>query len=207
MKTPFLLLVLLFMPTLMISAAPPALPTGASLAWTSTDPAIVQARELINTGELAKAEALLRGHSSDTAAVETLEIIRRIRQDYSLTAADMLKKLQPSIRELTTDDISRWTQTRELQARTIDGQLAYFRREPSNLFRFCPDAIARRLSSLPSSSDTALTDHLAQVIAEAKRTGKVEVAPIAHRIRFTLTVPANTPGAKAGGRQTDLQQS
>jgi transglutaminase-like putative cysteine protease len=198
MKNLFLLLALLIMRTLTISAAPPALPTGASLAWTSTDPVIVQARDLINAGALAKAEALLQSHSDVAAAAETLEIIRRIRQDYSVTAAGMLKKLQPSIRDLTADDVARWTETRELQARTIDGQLAYFRREPSNLFRFCPDAIARRLTPPPNPSDTALTDHLAAVIAEAKETGKVEVMPIAHRVRFTLTVPANTPGAKAG---------
>jgi transglutaminase-like putative cysteine protease len=206
MKSATLILWLLLMPTIArsIDAPPQSPPSGAALLWTSPDPLIVRARELVTAGQLKQAETLLRQAPSDqqataaAAVAESLETIRRIRQDYSLSAADITRKLGSSVRDLTAADVERWTKSHELQARLIDGQLAYFRREPSNLFRFCTEAIGRRVTPPSASSEPALIEHLKQVIDEAKRTGKVEVTPIAHRIHYTLTVPAHTPGAHAG---------
>jgi transglutaminase-like putative cysteine protease len=194
-----LLLAFLLMSHKTLAADAPTLPPGASQAWTSTDPLIVQARTLVNNGHFSQAEALLHSQPShSTATDETLETIRRIRQDYSLSQAELFTKLKPSIRDLTLEDIQAWTKSNQLQFRTIDGETRYFRREPSNLFRFCPDAIARRLTPAPISHEAALLTHLANIVAEARATGKTEVVPITHRIHFTLTVPANTAGAKAG---------
>jgi transglutaminase-like putative cysteine protease len=186
------------MPTI---ALPSDAPTGASLAWTSTDPTITQARELISRGELAKAETLLRTATpaADPVAVaQTLDIIRRIRHDYSLTADQLLAKLRPQISDLQPADLDAWRQGGQLQHRMIDGHVAYFRREPSNLFRFCPPAIARRVQKPQPDDSFSLTDHLARVVAEARRTGRTEVVPVRHQVHFTLTVPADTAGAKAG---------
>src|SRR5258706_9527854 len=117
-----LTLLILLMPTIARSAdAPP----GAALIWTSNDPLIVRAREMIVAGQFSQAEALLRQAPASTTVAESIETISRIRQDYSLSAAEMLKKLTPSVRDLTAADVERWTKSRELQSRMIDGQLAY----------------------------------------------------------------------------------
>ena len=50
---------------------------GASLAWTSKDPRVVEARQLVTRGELAKADKLLVDDKSD-AAEEMREMIRRV---------------------------------------------------------------------------------------------------------------------------------
>src|SRR3954468_24058186 len=188
----------LLMTTTVLSAADA--PTGASLAWTSEDPVISKAREFILRGELSKAESLLRASpGADAAAVgETVDLIRRIRHDYSLTSGALVAKLKHQIPGVQAGDVEAWREAGQLQFRMIDGQIAYFRREPSNLFRFCPPAIERRAIKATPPDAFSLNDHLAQVIAEAKRTGETEVMPIAHEIHFRLTVPANTPGAKAG---------
>ncbi|HEY7119136.1 MAG TPA: transglutaminase domain-containing protein [Tepidisphaeraceae bacterium] len=174
--------------------------TGASLTWTSHDPVISRARDLIGRGQLAEAESLLRSTSSadPAAAAQTIEIIRRIRLDYSLTPGQLLEKLKPQIADVQPADLDAWRDSGQLQFRTIDGQTVYFRREPSNLFRFCPAAIARRIEKPKAANQAILIEHLEQVIAEANRTHQAQVVPIKHQIRFTLTVPANTPGAKAG---------
>jgi transglutaminase-like putative cysteine protease len=201
MKYPLAItIVLLLMPT---TALPSDAPTGASLAWTSDDPTVTQARELIHRGELSKAESLLRAAPAtapaDPAAVaEALEMIRRIRHDYSLSPGQLLGKVKPQIPDLKASDLETWREAGQLQFRMIDGRVTYFRREPSNLFRFCSPAIGRRAQKGQAADAFSLTDHLAQVIAEAKRTGQAQVVPIRHQVRFTLTVPANTPGAKAG---------
>jgi hypothetical protein len=198
MRFTLLIIALLLMPTNVLFAADA--PTGASVLWTSEDTTIAQARGLVLRGELAKAETLLRsGSGADPAAVaEALDVIRRIRHDYSLSAAGMVAKLKAQIPGVQAGDIETWREAGQLQFRTIDGQIAYFRREPSNLFRFCPPAIERRVTKASTGQAFSLTDHLSRVIAEAKRTGEVEVLPVRHEIKFGLTVPANTPGAKAG---------
>jgi transglutaminase-like putative cysteine protease len=173
-------------------------PTGASLAWTSDEPVIVRARELISAGELAKAEAMLKGAGGGVAVDETLEVIRRIRRDYPHGSQKMFDLLRPKIDGLRIEELDAWRKAGELQYRMIDGQVAYFRREPSNLFRFCPDAMGRRVSQPVDKSDSVLIEHLVRVIDEARRTGRTEVLPIRHEVHFTLTVPANAAGAKPG---------
>ena len=64
--------------------------------------------------------------------------------DYALSADQMLTKLRRSIPAVTDDDVERWRSSGMLQHRTIDGEVRFFRREPSNLFRFCREARERR---------------------------------------------------------------
>lgn len=171
--------------------------TGASLAWTSADPLIAQSRQLLLAGELSQAETLLRSEST-TAAEEMREIIRRLRREYSVDEPGLLEKLRKSIPGISAEDLRRWTAAGEVQHRIIDGKVMYFRREPSNIFRFCDEAKSRRQPPDADTSDWKLVDHLARVIAEAESSGKVEVLPVRHRIFYTLTVPANAPGARKG---------
>src|SRR4051812_43059720 len=134
----------LLMTTTVLSAADA--PTGASLAWTSEDPVVTKARELILRGELSKAEAVLRGTPAvdPRATDETFDLIRRIRHDYSLTSAGLVAKLKSQIPGVQAADLEAWREAGQLQYRTIDGEITYFCREPSNLFRFFPPAVERR---------------------------------------------------------------
>jgi len=173
-------------------------PSGASLAWTSSEPAVVGARERVIAGELTQAEQLL--DDSTEAQREMRETIRRIRHDYSLDAAGVLAKIRKSIPDATADDVRRWTDGKQLQHRVIDGQAAYFRREPSNLFRFCDEAKRQRVEQPGPEAPPKfiLTDHLAQVIAAGEASDGPQVVPIRHRIAYTLTVEPSRPGAKQG---------
>jgi transglutaminase-like putative cysteine protease len=197
--------------TTTFAAAATTQPTGASLAFTSHDPVTNQAIALLEEGKFAEAQTLLAtddGHASaevTRAREEAKEIIRRVRRDYSLTAPQLVEKLKSSIPNVTDADIERWRSAGELQHRIIDGKVAYFRREPSNLFRFSEDAKKRRdgaqSKKAGAEDDKAkfeLHQHLAEVIAEAEKSGKTEVLPVRHRITFSVTVPGNTRGAKAG---------
>jgi transglutaminase-like putative cysteine protease len=175
-------------------------PTGASAAFTSTDPLIVNARKLMEQGQFAQAEKLLdsAGAGSQPAASELREIIARIRIAYSLDAAAMLAKLQPSIPGVARDDLDKWRRNGEVQFRMIDGQVCYFEREPGNIFRFCGEAKQRRQAVPSQAPQWKLEDHLARVIAEAQRTGSSEVVPMRHRVRYVLTIAANAPHLKMG---------
>src|SRR5687768_5253278 len=177
--------------------APPA---GASRAWTSDDPLAAHARELAATGRFAEAESRLQSAAADKPEhAEMLELLRRIRQDYGLDEAGMLAKLRTSIADVTAADIDRWRAAGVLQHRVIDGDVRYFGREPANLFRFSDEARRRRdPRSVEKPAGFNLTSHLERIIAEAKRSGQVEVLPTKQRVTYTLTVPGKVKGAKAG---------
>jgi transglutaminase-like putative cysteine protease len=168
-----------------------ALEPGAARLWASPEPLFEQARNLIARGELEKASALLRGDE------QSLEIIRRIRHDYSLDEAAALQKLRPSLRDLSADDLRKWAQSGQIQFRQLDGGIRYFNREPSNLFRFCPEAIARRVKPPAKSNGFALKQHLARIIAAAEQ-GEDYAVPVRHRVKFAVTISPGVRGYNAG---------
>ena len=194
---------------MMIVALPAAFadePTGASMAFTSKDPIVVRALELVNSGKFQAAEVLLSSSDRDGSAeafrarFEALEIIHRIRYEYSLDAAGLLAKIKKSVPDATAADVERWASDSRARYRMIDGKKLYFRREPSNIFLFCDEAKARRAKAgnAPPEHKWKLTDHLKAVVAEAEKTGQVEVLPVRHRITYTVILKPNTPGIKAG---------
>ncbi|HEX5243266.1 MAG TPA: transglutaminase domain-containing protein [Tepidisphaeraceae bacterium] len=173
-------------------------PTGASLAFTSDDPVVVEARAMMEQGHFSDAEHLLKAPGGDQRArQEAVEIIARTRRDYRLSANELLARLHSSIPDATLGELEAWRRAGQVQYRIIDGNVAYFGREPSNVFRFCGDAIRRRKTS-DAPADWTLEQHLARVIAEAERTGRRQVVPIRHRVHFSLTVPSTAPGMKRG---------
>jgi transglutaminase-like putative cysteine protease len=181
-----------------------AAPTGASLAFTSNDPELIEIRKIISSGGFPWQELVqnLDAPSDDpqvrAARAEMKEILKHLRHEYSQTAPQLLEKVKAKIADASLADLERWREAGQLQYRMIGGEVAYFRREPSNLFRFCDEAKARSAKPAAGNENFVLTDHLAKVIDEAKRTGQTEVAPIRHRIQYRLTVPANAQGAKKG---------
>lgn len=181
-------------------------PSGASLAFTSRDAMVLQALGLVDAGQFAEAENLLAANTNDvlaaarSARVETTEIIRRLRIEYSLDADGLLQKVKKVIPDATAREVERWAKESRARYRMIDGRKLYFRREPQNIFLFSQAAAKRRAQAgnAPAAPTWKLTDHLQAVVEEADRTGKVEVQPVRHRITHTLTLRSNAPGVKAG---------
>jgi len=175
--------------------------TGASAAFTSEDPLVKTALQLVNNGNFAEAEKLLSSDSESRDREELLEIIRRLRHEYSQTQDQLLTKLQKTISDVKPEDLRKWREADEVQYRVIDGQIAYFRREPSNIFRFCNEAKqrARRSDSDPDKApDFELIDHLQAVVNAADSSDSPMVVPAHHRIIYKITVPVKS--LRAGGK-------
>lgn len=182
-------------------------PTAAATAFTSADPVVRQARQLMDTGQFKSAEDLLAApeRNADAAArqarVEMTEILRRVRREYSLDAAGLLAKIRKSVPDATAEEMERWAQQSQVRFRIIDGQKFYFRREPQNIFLFCDEAKKRRAQAGNAPGPKwPLVKHLAAVVAEAERTGAAEVLPIKHRFTHTLTIHAPHPALKPGAQ-------
>lgn len=197
---------------LIAGAEPASAPTGALLGWTSQDRVVARARELVEAGRLAEAEALLQSESrpedqkAAQARREMAEIIRRIRVEYSLTHDALLAKLKKTIPEVTSEELTRWRKPGQMRYRVIDGEIRYLRREPSHLFRFCEQAKRRVEAHSPGSTPAAadarskgkLVKHLEEIVAAAAQSDDPEVMPVRHRVTFKLTVPPNHPRAQKG---------
>jgi hypothetical protein len=143
----------------------------------------------VKSGKFQKAEDLLRAadRPGDAEALrarkEALDIIHRTRFEYSLDEACLLAKVRKSVPDATAQDVQRWAKSSSARYRMIDGQKLYFRREPQNIFLFCEEAKQRRAGrQRPAGAEGKLADHLKAIIAEAEKTGAVEVQPVRHRV-------------------------
>ena len=153
--------------------------TGAELVRGADEAAILsQARAAVDEGRFRDAEQLLRSHitEGDAPAIDPLpvelEIIRRIRLDYALTSEDLLAELRSTIPDVTTEDCDRWREQHDLQHRLIDGEIRYFKRAPTNLFRFCEEARTRRAATnrpAPAGWKFSIPDHLHRIVQMGQR--------------------------------------
>jgi len=181
-------------------------PPAASLAFTSLDSKVLRAREMLTAGDFKQAEDFLAAKEPSTsmealrAREELVDIIARIRFEYSLDAEGLLAKVRKSIPDATAAEVARWAEASGARFRMIDGQKLYFRREPQNIFLFSQDAQMRRKQAgrATSAPRWPLTKHLAEIIAEADRSEAVEVLPVKHRVTHTITIRNNHPAIKPG---------
>jgi len=164
-----------------------------------------RARQAAAAGRFSEAETLLHEKIANPHApvggelAVQLEILRRIQLDYSLTAEQVLRQLRESIPDVTAEEMDGWRQQGVLQHRTIDGEVRYFDRAAGNLFRACPAAKARCQKRVtPTGTRFDLPKHLAQLVAEAERTGQAQVRPVKHRVRYALRVKEGHPRLRKG---------
>lgn len=167
--------------------------------------AVSSARQSIEAGDLRGVEALLKPHVADepaiTEAARLLEIARRIRYDYALTPDAMLEKLRRTIPDATAAEVEQWRAAGLLQSRLIDGQVRFFRSEPSNLYRFSQEARSRRVSTVqPAGSEFDLPAHVAGLLESARGSGQSLVRPVRQRVRYELRVNANHPRVRPGAK-------
>jgi transglutaminase-like putative cysteine protease len=173
-------------------------------------PAIAEAdptiRRLMDDGRFAEAEKILQRQIDDPTAPITseaaiqLEILRRTRQDFPLTDKGILSELQKSIPDVTQADIDHWREDGDLQARTIDGELRYFRNAVGNLFRFSDDARSRRKSGRQAEKKYDLDSLLEKLVKLADSSDSSEIYPVKHQVRYELSVNKGNSRLKTGAK-------
>ena len=105
---------------------------------------------------------------------ELLDLIRRMRVEYSLDESALLAKVRTSIPAATAKEGARWAKEGEVRWRMIDGKKFYFRREPQNIFLFNAEATVRatRAGHQPKvDSRSALNDHLKAILRSTEDEG------------------------------------
>ena len=173
-----------------------------SVARAGTD---FEIQSLIDNGDFAKAEKLLREQIPDSSAPTAgdaaiqLEVLRRTRHDFSLTDEEVLAQIRKSVPDATQADVDNWRAAGDLQFRMIDGQRRYFGRAVSNLFRFSADARQRQTKSTPEKKfdTTALVEKIVKLSESASGP---EIYPMKHRVRYELSVRKGNSRLKPGAK-------
>ncbi len=184
----------------------PSVTSAASVAFTSQDPLVLETLELFQSGDFRVAEQVLSASdpqadaTAQRARSELIEIMHRVRHEYSLDSAGLLAKVKKVIPDVSAEEVERWANETHARFRVIDGTKFYFRREPQNIFLFSKQAIERRAQAgaAPPKSAWQLADHLTEVIAAADQSDSAEVLPVKHRFTHTITIHGNHPKIKAG---------
>lgn len=186
-------MVLLISAGLGVIAGPAESPKGKSDV---SDPILARTCKLIEDGEFARATELLKDRSAPPDAKtirlrdDQLEIIRRIRLDFRLNEKQITDKIRKSIPDVTADDVRRWQKANVLQHRIIDGEILYFVREPSNLFKLCPEAVERRDKANASAAKKRdfMAAYLTKLVGDAATSDAAELDPVRHRVTFTVSL-------------------
>jgi transglutaminase-like putative cysteine protease len=160
-------------------------------------------KQLIDRGDFAKAEKLLRAQVADPSAPITsdaaiqLEILRRTRRDFPHTNQQVLAELNRSIPNVTQADVDRWREAGDLQYRLIDGEIRYFQRAVPNLFRFNAEAKRRRVNA-PVEKKFNVTALVEKLVGMSESSESPEIYPVKHHVRYTLSVHPHHPRVKKG---------
>ncbi len=141
---------------------------------------------------------ILDRNLSDSAKTEWLnciEIMDRIRKDFSMTEEDVRKSLIRYFPELNDSMLRKWEADKSLEMRIIDGQKTYFRHADLNLFRLDKEAGIRR-TELDGKASDKLSDYYSKyagtVIDMVKKSKKTMADTKRFRVDYSLEVPANT---------------
>jgi transglutaminase-like putative cysteine protease len=157
----------------------------------------------IEAGNFTRAEEQIHSlvmdrHLSDSTKTEWLdriEIMDRIRKDFSMTEEDVRKSLIRYFPELNDSMLRKWEVDKSLEMRIIDGEKKYFRHADLNLFRLDKEA-GRRKTELDGKVSDKLSDYYSKyagtIIDKVKKSKTTMADPKRFRINYSLEVPPNT---------------
>jgi transglutaminase-like putative cysteine protease len=125
------------------------------------------------------------------------DVLKRIRQDYSLNQEDLFRKLTASLKDATRPEFDRWLAEGWFDGRIIDGQTYYLDVSISNLYFRHPELKNRRLDGKDDTPEQKRRLEICRAIKDAaRREGVPYVLP--HHFLCSMTVTASNGAAPRG---------
>ena len=125
-----------------------------------------------------------------------LDVLDRIKQDFSYTEEELFKELGDAVKGLTRDEFNAWMKEGRFESRMIDGVRYYAGTSVSNLFWRHTELNARRTKPKDISHYAEMLKNSRLIKEAAKKEKSPYVMP--HRFRMTMTVTAKKGAAPAG---------
>jgi transglutaminase-like putative cysteine protease len=121
-----------------------------------------------------------------------LEMIERIRQDYSFTKDELFQKIDASIKDFSHAEFEKWLKEGRFDSRMIDGEQRFTGTSVSNLYFRHPELNARRRTPKDDSAYHKLTlENVRKIKAAAKKENKPYVLPTRYKASITVTAEKN----------------
>jgi transglutaminase-like putative cysteine protease len=179
-------------------------PSGRANGSTAAD-TLNHAAELRDSGDFkGAAEALTQAlQAPGVLAAERRQlefqrdVLKRIKQDYSLTREELFRKLSASLKDTTRQEFEQWLAEGWFDGRSIDGQTYYLDVSISNLYFRHAELKSRRMDGKDDTPEQKGRLEICRAIKEAaRREGKPYVLP--HNFLCTMTVTASREAVPAG---------
>lgn len=182
--------------------------SGCGHSLSKADLSDANIAKVIKAGEFTQAEKLIKMKiaTEDLTPAQIwdlnfqMEVMDRIRQDFSRDDSTVFAQLQKYYPEVTREDMTRWEEKKILEGMTIDGEKRYFRNSARNVFRIDEEAEALYNQTHPYSPDpldTFVDESVTKVLKSARKTGKALVEPENLKIRYSISVkPDEVPAGE-----------
>jgi transglutaminase-like putative cysteine protease len=191
------------------------LPAGTAVAGApvvkTADRTLGTIERMVDAGQFRAADARIQAALQDAATPEATRAalrfqrvrMQRIQKDFDLDAGQVEARVRKEIPGLSDAEFARWDARGLFEHMVIDGEVCYFDRSPSNLFRLSAEARALRKaqtpllpSGLPLETTRAITDYDRKVIAAALSSGRTSVMP--QRVEVTQSLVVDAGAVPAG---------
>lgn len=164
---------------------------------------INQIDSLMNMGEFSIAKNIIRRNiiSETTTNKEKVELkfredlMERILLDFNKTDMDVKNYIKNYIPNFSDEEFSQWKDARQIEYMNIDGIDRYFHSAARNFFRINPDArkIFEEKNRIEKDGlETFLERYIPKVMNEIKVSKSNITKPKKIKLKYSVTVPANT---------------
>jgi len=181
-----------------------ACPPARAAASTASE-ALHHAAELRDSGDFkGAADALTQAlQGRDLSPAERrqldfqLDVLKRIKEDYSLTEEELFQKLSASLKDANRQEFDRWLAEGWFDGKNIDGQTYYVDVSVKNLYFRHPELKSRRMDGKDDTPEQKERLEICRAIKDAARKeGRPYVLP--HQFVCAMTVTASREAAPPG---------
>ncbi|KPK87907.1 MAG: hypothetical protein AMS27_01095 [Bacteroides sp. SM23_62_1] len=130
---------------------------------------------------------------------DQLDLMSRIRKDFSLSGDEIKDKLLPYFPQLNDSMLRKWENEKSLEMRIIDDERKYFRHAHYNLFRLNKEAKKRKIEVDGEGVNVLnnfYTGYVNSIIEQVKRSNKNTVDEKKFQVQYTIKLK---PGVVPAG--------
>jgi transglutaminase-like putative cysteine protease len=179
--------------------------SASAAANANIDATLANAAKLRDQGDFSGAAAVLGAALGSNQLSEAerrqlqfqRDVLKRIREDYSLTSGQLFEKLSNSVENLTRDEFDKWVAEGRFDSQKIDGVTCFLGVSVANLFFRHPELNPRRLHGKDTLGEQRGRLEVCRSIKKAAIAGHTPYV-LPHHFRCTMTVTADRDAAPAG---------
>ena len=122
---------------------------------------------------------------------DQLDLMNRIRKDFSLSGDEIKDKLFPYFPQLNDSMLRKWENEKSLEMRIIDDERKYFRHAHSNLFRLDNEAKKRKIEvdgERINELNSYYSKYVKSIIDQVKSEGNATVDEKKYQVQYTITL-------------------